>query len=166
MRGALSLSVLAAALALGAAAPVASADGPSRFDAPFPAEGLRPIACGFPVLIEAVQDNGFMLDFGDHFIVNGVLKLRLTNPATSQSIEINSTGPVFGSVNEDGLGFVTRHGGHTLFTIGPRLSPVVGIPQGVYLSDGLVVVRGTFATGITSISQVGGTWTNLCPLLA
>jgi hypothetical protein len=160
------LYVLAAALALGAATPIALADGPTRFESPFPAGGLRPIACGFPVFIEAVQDNGFVLDFGDHAIVNGTLKLRLTNPATSQSIEINATGPVFPSVTEDGLGFATRHAGHTLFTIGPRLSPVVGIPQGVYLSSGLVVVHGTFATGITSISQVGGTWTNLCPLLA
>ena len=160
------LYILTSVLALGAAAPIASADGPSRFEVPFPAEGLRPIACGFPVFIEAVQDDAFMLDFGDHFIVNGVLKLRLTNPATSQSIEINATGPVFGSETEDGLGFVTRHAGHTLFTIGPRLSPIVGIPRGLYLSDGLVIVRGTFATGITSITPVGGTWTNLCPLLA
>jgi hypothetical protein len=160
-----ALAVLAAALTLGAVVPIASADGPNRFDNPFP-EGLRPIACGFPVLIEAAQDNGFVLDFGDHAIINGVLKLRLTNPATSRSIEINATGPVFPSVTEDGLGFVTRHAGHTLFTIGPRTSPVVGIPQGIYLSSGLVVVRGTFATGITSITPIGGTWTNLCPRLA
>ena len=34
-----SLSVLAAGLALGSAAPIASAEGPSRFDNPFPSEG-------------------------------------------------------------------------------------------------------------------------------
>jgi hypothetical protein len=164
MRGA--LAVLATALTLGAVAPIASADGPSRFDVPFPSEGVTAIACGFPVFIEAVQDNAFMLDFGDHFIVNGVFKLRLTNPATSQSIEINATGPVFGSVIEDGVGFVTRHAGHTLFLIGPRTSAVVGIPRGLYLSSGLVIVRGTFATGITSITPVGGSWINLCPQLA
>jgi hypothetical protein len=35
-----------------------------------------------------------------------------------------------------------------------------------WLMAEVVIVRGTFATGITSITPVGGTWTNLCPLLA
>ena len=160
------LCVLAAALALGSMAPIASADGPGRFDAPFPPEGVTNVACGFPVFIEAIRDNGFILDFGDHAIINGTLILRMTNVATSQSIEVNSTGPVFPSLTEDGLGFVTRHGGHTTFFIGPRLSQRLGIPQGIYLSDGLVIVEGTFAIGITSLTRVGGTWTDLCPLLS
>ena len=106
---------------------------------------MTPRACGFPVFIEAVRDNGFVLDFGDHAIVNGVLKLRLTNLTSLHSIEINSTGPVFPSLEaKDGLSFATRHAGHTLLTIGPRLSAVLGISPGLYLSTGLVVIRGTF----------------------
>jgi hypothetical protein len=160
------LFVFAAALALAVAVPLASADGPGRFDSPFPPEGVTSRACGFPVFIEAVRDTGFMLDFGDHFIVGGTLMLRYTNVATSQSIEVNSTGPVMGSLTEDGLGFVTRHEGHTTFFIGPLLAARLGIPQGLYVSSGLVIVSGTFAVGITSLDRVGGTWTNLCPLLA
>lgn len=160
------LCVFAAALALGAAVPVASADGPSRFENPFPPEGLTTIACGFPVLIEAVRDNGFVLDFGDHAILNGTLVLRLMNVTTLQAIEVNATGPVMPSLTEDGLGFITRHEGHTLFIIGPVLAARLGIPRGLYLSSGLVIVGGTFEIGITSLNQVGGTWTNLCPLLA
>jgi hypothetical protein len=64
------------------------------------------------------------------------------------------------------LGFITRHEGHTLFIIGPVLATRLGIPRGLYLSSGLVIVGGTFEIGITSLNQVGGTWTNLCPLLA
>jgi hypothetical protein len=160
------LFVFAATLTIAVAVPLASADGPGRFDAPFPPEGVTTRACGFPAFVEATQSNGFILDFGDHAIVNGSLMLRMTNEATSESIEVNSTGPAFPSVTEDGLGFVTRHGGHTTFFIGPLVSERTGIPRGIYLSDGLVIVEGTFAIGITSITQVGGTWTNLCPLLS
>jgi hypothetical protein len=55
--------------------------------------GLEPVtpACRAGVSSEAVQDNGFVLDFGDHTIVSGTLKLRLTNVATLQAIEVNST---------------------------------------------------------------------------
>lgn len=160
------ICVVFAALGLAVAAPIATADGPNRFENPFPPEGVTNQACGFPVFIEPLLNNGFVLDFGDHAILNGALTLRLTNVATSQSIEVNSTGPVFPSLTEDGLGFVTRHAGHTTFSIGPVLAARLGIQRGLYLSSGLVIVEGTFAIGITSLTQVGGTWTALCPLLS
>jgi hypothetical protein len=50
--------------------------------------------------------------------------------------------------------------------IGPRVAERVGIEKGLYLSTGLVVVEVDFAIGVTRITQVGGTWTDVCDLLA
>jgi hypothetical protein len=159
--GAAVTSALVAVLIMGALAPAAAANRPIRIDLP-PSEG-ETVACGFPVQVEGLQEKEKVLDFGDHFIITGVLKWRLTNRESSRSIEVNISGPVFGSVTQDGEGFLTRHTGPTLFLIGAGLAAQVGLEAGLYLSTGLVVVEGTFEDGITSITQVAGTWTDLCP---
>jgi hypothetical protein len=159
---------LLAVLALAALAPTASAEAPVREDIP-PIQAFVSLACGFPVLVEGVQEKEKALFFGDppdHAIITGVLKWRLTNTATSKSIESNISGPVHAVVTADGTGSVIRHEGRTLFLIGPGLAARLGIEPGLFLSTGMVVVEVKFSVGITSIHQMGGTWTPLCPRLA
>jgi hypothetical protein len=159
------LGIVAAALVTGVFAPAAAADQPIREDLP-PTSTVFPLACGFPVLAEGVLEKEKILIFDDHAIITGVLKWRLTNPANSKSIEINISGPVHSTRTEDGTGLVNTFDGRTLFVVGPVLAVRLGIEQGLFLATGRVVVGVTFGVGITGITQVGGTWTPLCPELA
>ena len=161
-------SLLGSALILGVITPVAAADQPMRTQVPPTGSRVLPGGggCGFPLLLEGILEKQKILDFGDHAIITGVLQWRFTNPANSKSIEINLSGPTHTELTEDGQGFVARHVGRTLFSIGPAAAARLGLGPGMFLSTGLVVVEGNRAVGVTSIVQAGGTWTPICPELA
>lgn len=151
----------AVATMVGILAPAAAAEGPIREDLPPIGEFVYPF-CGFPVHVEGLQEGEKVLDFGDHIIITGVLKWRLTNLETSTSIDVNLSGAVHGQLTDDGTGFVEKYTGPTIFL----LPPGEPLPAGLYLSTGLVVVEGTVEGPLTSITQTGGTWTDLCAALA
>jgi hypothetical protein len=161
------LCLLGAAFVLGVLAPVAAADQPTRTEIP-PTDPFVIGAqfCGFSVVMDNFAEREKILDFGDHAIITGALKWRLTNLTNSRTVELNISGPIHAELTPDGMGAVIRHEGRTLFSIGPRVAERVGIEKGLYLSTGLVVVEVDFAIGVTRITQVGGTWTDVCDLLA
>jgi hypothetical protein len=161
------VALLAAVLLVAALAPAAAADQPGRTEIP-PTEPfvLGAQFCGFPVLVENIAEKEKILDFGDHAIITGSLKTRLTNMTNSRSVELNISGPVHAELTADGRGSVIRQEGGTLFSIGPVLAARLGSEPGLFLSRGLVVVEVDFAIGITAITQVGGTWADVCDLLA
>jgi hypothetical protein len=158
---------LVAAIVFGVLVPVAAADQPSKTEIPPTAPFVIGAQfCGFPVLVDNFVEKAKVLDFGDHLIVTGSLKTRLTNLSSARAVDLNISGPVHAQLTADGKGSVTHFEGHTLFSISPLLAARLGIDHGLFLSTGLVVVEVDFAIGITSITQVGGTWTDVCELLA
>jgi hypothetical protein len=158
------LAVAAAALVAAVLTPAAAADQPTREELP-PTSNVIPLACGFPVLAEGILEKEKVLIFDDHAIITGVQMLRLTNPANSKSIDINVSGPVHAVFTGDDV-VVATYEGRTLFVVGPATAARTGLEQGIFLSTGPVVVEAIFGVGITSITQLGGTWTPLCAELA
>ena len=85
--------LLALASALLLAQPAIAAK-PVREDVPFEPFVLSADVCGFEVLHEAVVNKTKQLTFSDgRQQTSGVLKLRLTNLETGESIVVNASGP-------------------------------------------------------------------------
>jgi hypothetical protein len=156
------LLVLICAVAAGLLVPAAIAGKPAWEDIP-PTDPFMDASCGFPVLVEFVVDERKILFIRDGFVEAGALKVRFTNEKNGRRLLVDASGPTFGAPTPDGSGFVTRHVGRTIFAIDAGLAADLGRSRGIFLATGPVVVRGTFEDGITSITQVAGTWTDLCP---
>lgn len=148
----------AAALLLVAAisVPVAAADKPVI--EPLPAEDFVVPAsvCGFDVLVEFLQNKGKAITFSDGgTIITGALKVRLTNVADpTSSIVLNIPGPG----KFDASGALTATGPWLFFFLPGELGP--GSPAM------LAYVAGRVRIDETGFHQLGGTRTDLCPVLA
>jgi hypothetical protein len=150
-------SVLALVLAVAALAPSATATKPIKEAAPLPDSFVDP-TCGFPILIEVLDQNEFIKIFeSGRAIVTGTLKVRLS--AGEKSIALNISGPLH--VSADGTLVL---GGRSVNpfpagALGPGSGPVI------LLNSGRMVVEFDEEGNPTLIDIVGRT-TDLCAVLA
>jgi hypothetical protein len=149
-------SSLAALLIVAAiTVPVAVASGPVI--EPVPAEdfALPSDICGFEVAVEILGNKEKAIMFSDgRTMITGTLKVRLTNlDDPTRSIALNIPGP--GNFNESGL---TATGPWLFFFLPGELGE--GSPAILAYTTGRVRIDDT------GFHQLGGTRTDLCPLLA
>jgi hypothetical protein len=135
--------------------PVAPASGPDI--EPVPAEDFTLPAdiCGFEVGVQVLANKEKAITFGDGgTMITGTLKVRLTNlDDPTRSIVLNIPGP--GSFSESGL---TATGPWLFFFLPGELgeeSPAI-----------LAYTTGRVRIDDAGFHQLGGTRTDLCPLLA
>jgi hypothetical protein len=116
-----ALAALFCALVLGCllAAPTASGTRPERFFVPNEDTVLSNV-CSFEVGLHVIQNNEYQTVFSDgHFIVTGVLTVRLTNLSDpTNSMVLNISGPGIFTPTEDG-GLVLKAQGPWLFFFAP-----------------------------------------------
>ena len=151
------LSSLAALLILAAiTVPVAAASGPPVIE-PAPSEDFTIPAdiCGFEVGVEILADKAKAITFSDgRTMISGALKVRLTNlDDPTRSVVLNIPGP--GTFDESGL---TATGPWLFFFLPGELGE--GSPAILAYTTGLVRIDDA------GFHQLGGTRTDLCPLLA
>jgi hypothetical protein len=151
------LSSLAALLIVAAiAVPVAAASGPPVIE-PQPAEDFTIPAdiCGFEVAVDILANKTKAIIFGDgRTMITGTLKVRLTNlDDPTRSIVLNIPGP--GTFDESGL---TATGPWLFFFLPGELGE--GSPPILAYTTGRVRIDDA------GFHQLGGTRTDLCPLLA
>jgi uncharacterized protein YaiE (UPF0345 family) len=136
-------------------APTAGADPPTREFIPasdFTISG----SCSFDVGVHIVTNNEYGITFANGAtLVTGALKVTLTNLSDpSKSITLNIPGPgVFTATSDGGLRIDAR---------GPWLFFYTGV---LLYSTGYSTFT-VSASGVFSLSQQGGTSTNLCAVLA
>jgi hypothetical protein len=107
-----AILILALVVTVGSLAPSGTSGKPIKEPAPLPESFVDP-TCGFPILIEVLEQNEFIKIFeSGRAIVTGTLKVRLS--AGEKSIELNISGPLH--VSEDG----------TLVLGGRSVQPVPG----------------------------------------
>src|SRR4051812_4945558 len=121
-------------LALFASA-VASAQAPTRLPWPTENSTLDAAVCGFAVGVTVVSQNETLKIFSDGSVMlNGTLKLALTNLATGKTITRNVSGPVFVRPNADGSGTETLTGTSFLAfaenELGPGSAPLLAYTTG------------------------------------
>ena len=135
--------------------PVAAASGPDI--EPVPAEDFTLPAdiCGFEVAVDILANKEKAIVFGDgRTMITGTLKVRLTNlDDPTRSIVLNIPGP--GRFDESGL---TATGPWLFFFLPGDLGE--GSPAILAYTTGRVRIDDA------GFHQVGGTRTDLCPLLA
>jgi hypothetical protein len=151
-----ALSSLAALVVFAAiVVPVAAASGPDI--EPVPAEDFTLPAdiCGFEVAVDILANKEKAIIFGDgRTMITGTLKVRLTNlDGPTRSIVLNIPGP--GSFDESGL---TATGPWLFFFLPGELGE--GSPAILAYTTGRVRIDDS------GFHQLGGTRTDLCPLLA
>jgi hypothetical protein len=149
--------VLALIVTVAAFAPSATSGKPIREPAPVPESFVDP-TCGFPILIEVLDQNEFIKIFDSgRAIVTGTLKVRLS--AGENWIELNISGPLH--ISEDGTLVL---GGRSVNpfpagALGPGSDPVI------LLNSGRMVV--TFdEEGNPTLIDIVGRSTDLCAVLA
>ena len=154
MRKALS-TVAALAIFAAITVPVATASRPVI--EPLPAEDFTIPAdiCGFEVAADVLANNTKAIMFGDgRTMITGALKVRLTNlDDPTRSIVLNIPGP--GTFDESGL---TATGPWLFFFLPGELGE--GSPAILAYTTGRVRIDDA------GFHQLGGTRTDLCPLLA
>jgi hypothetical protein len=157
MRTSKATLVLALILAVATLAPSATSAKPIKEPAPLPESFVDP-TCGFPILIEVLDQNEFIKIFDSgRAIVTGTLKIRMS--AGENSIELNISGPLHTS--EDGTLVL---GGRSVNpfpagALGPGSGPVI------LLNSGRMVV--TFdQEGNPTLIDIVGRSTDLCAVLA
>jgi hypothetical protein len=135
--------------------PIAAASGPDI--EPLPADDFTLPAdiCGFEVAVDILANKEKAIVFGDgRTMITGTLKVRLTNlDDPTGSIVLNIPGP--GRFNESGL---TATGPWLFFFLPGELGE--GSPAILAYTTGRVRIDDT------GFHQLGGTRTDLCPLLA
>jgi hypothetical protein len=111
--------------------------------------------CGFEVSVDILANKSKAIMFGDgRTMITGTLKVRLTNvEEPTSSIVLNIPGP--GRFNESGL---TATGPWLFFFVPDELAE--GSPAILAYTTGRVRINET------GFHQLGGTRTDLCPLLA
>jgi hypothetical protein len=149
--------VLALSLAAAALAPSATATKPIKEAAPLPESFVDP-TCGFPILIEVLDQNEFIKIFeSGRAIITGTLKIRMS--AGEKSIELNISGPVH--ISEDGTLVLGGRSANPFpaGALGPGSGPVI------LLNSGRMVIEFDDEGNPTLIDIVGRT-TDLCAVLA
>jgi hypothetical protein len=151
----LTICTLGLAAVLAVLAPTAGADPPTREFIPasdFTISG----SCSFDVGVHIVANKEYGITFANGAtLVTGMLKLTLTNLSSpSRSITLNIPGP--------GLSTATSDGGVLIDARGPW----VFFYPGVLLYSIGHSILSISASGVFSLSQQGGTSTNLCTVLA
>jgi hypothetical protein len=154
MRQALS-SLVALVVVAAITVPLAVASGPVI--EPLPAEDFTIPAdiCGFEVAVDILANKTKAIMFGDgRTMITGALKVRLTNlDDPTKSIVLNIPGP--GKFDESGL---TATGPWLFFFLPDELGE--GSPAILAYTTGQVRIDDA------GFHQLGGTRTDLCPLLA
>jgi hypothetical protein len=154
MRQALS-SLVALVVVAAITVPLAVASGPVI--EPLPAEDFTIPAdiCGFEVAVNILTNKTKAIMFGDgRTMITGALKVRLTNlDDPTKSIVLNIPGP--GKFDESGL---TATGPWLFFFLPDELGE--GSPAILAYTTGQVRIDDA------GFHQLGGTRTDLCPLLA
>jgi hypothetical protein len=154
MRQALS-SLVALVVVAAITVPLAVASGPVI--EPLPAEDFTIPAdiCGFEVAVNILTNKAKAIMFGDgRTMITGALKVRLTNlDDPTKSIVLNIPGP--GKFDESGL---TATGPWLFFFLPDELGE--GSPAILAYTTGQVRIDDA------GFHQLGGTRTDLCPLLA
>ena len=154
MRQALS-SLVALVIVAAITVPLAVASGPVI--EPLPAEDFTIPAdiCGFEVAVDILANKTTAIMFGDgRTMITGALKVRVTNlDDPTKSIVLNIPGP--GKFDESGL---TATGPWLFFFLPDELGE--GSPAILAYTTGQVRIDDA------GFHQLGGTRTDLCPLLA
>lgn len=151
----LTTCTLGLVVVLAVLAPTAVADPPTREFVPasdFPISG----SCSFDVAVHVVANKEYGITFANGAtLVTGALKVTLTNLSSpNKSITLNIPGP--------GLFTATSDGGLRIDAKGPWLFFYPGV---LLYSTGHSIFT-ISASGVFSLSQQGGTSTNLCTVLA
>jgi hypothetical protein len=150
----ISLAVLMLVAAI--AVPVAAADKPVKEPAPSGDFTIPASICGFEVTVEILTDKAKAITFGDgRTMISGALKVRLTNSDDpTSSIVLNIPGP--GTFEASGV--LTATGPWLFFFLPGELG--AGSPPLLAYTKGRVLIDDT------GFHLLGGTRTDLCPLLA
>ena len=151
----LAILVLCGAIAAFTLVPGAAADSPSRDFVPasdFTISG----SCSFDVGVEVLVNKEYSITFSDgQTLVQGALKLRLTNLSSpGQSVVLNVPGPGLFTTGSDGALTIDARGPWMFFFPGtlvysPGHSTLVVSPEGAF-----------------TLTQQGGTFTDLCAVLS
>lgn len=150
------ISLAALMLVAAIAVPVAAADKPVKEPSPSDDFTIPASICGFEVMVEILADKGKAITFGDgRTMISGVLKVRLTNSNDpTRSIVLNISGP--GKFEANGV--LTATGPWLFFFLPGELG--AGSPPLLAYTKGRVLIDDT------GFHLLGGTRTDLCPLLA
>jgi hypothetical protein len=150
------ISLAALMLVAAIAVPVAAADKPVKEPSPSDDFTIPASICGFEVTVEILTDKGKAITFGDgRTMISGALSVRLTNSDDpTSSIVLNIPGP--GTFEASGV--LTATGPWLFFflpgDLGPGSPPILAYTKGRVLIDE------------TGFHLLGGTRTDLCPVLA
>jgi hypothetical protein len=149
-------SLLALMLAAAIAVPVATAEKPVKEPAPSADFTIPASICGFEVMVEILTDKAKAITFGDgRTMISGALKVRLTNSDDpTSSIVLNIPGP--GTFEASGV--LTATGPWLFFFLPGELG--AGSPPILAYTKGRVLIDDT------GFHLLGGTRTDLCPVLA
>jgi hypothetical protein len=150
------ISLAALMLVAAIAVPVAAADKPVKEPAPSDDFTIPASICGFEVTVEILTDKAKAITFGDgRTMISGALKVRLTNSDDpTSSIVLNIPGP--GTFEASGV--LTATGPWLFFFLPGELG--AGSPPLLAYTKGRVLIDDT------GFHLLGGTRTDLCPLLA
>jgi hypothetical protein len=159
----LTMLVWSVALALVPAAG-ASADKPTR--EPFPVgNDVFPagVVCSFPVSIEVLENREKVTTFSDgRQLVTGTLKQRVTNLATGESLDLNTSGPATITPSADGSVLTISGRGHSLLFF---FSGEPGGP-GLFLYIGHNVVTFDVVNDVVTSVRATGRRIDICAALA
>jgi hypothetical protein len=139
---------------------------PDRFPSPstdftYPA-GLT---CSFPVSVQILQDNGFLTFHYDQagnvrwFATHGVLKVRVTNDNSEESVTLNISGAGKTVPNPDGSSTLTGTGHWTL-----AFFPTDNPPNSLLYVSGRFTIS-VSPTGDFTLLERTGTVVDLCDAL-
>ena len=166
-RVALLMLVAGLVVLFGNALPAAAAP-PTRETISFNAPVVLPATafCPFDVRLEPLSNNERLTTFSDQAgtvrfsIITGGLKVRLTNLATGQSVDLNVSGPARFTPQPDGSLLITNLGASLVF-----FSPHGPEVPGLALVHGRIVMA-LDAAGHLSLQTQRGQIQDLCALLA
>ena len=164
------LNIILLALIMLLAGPVqtAAADQPVRQPLPLDPFMISGV-CDFDVAVDILANKEVVTTFTDREgnvteqLVTGVLKFRLTNIDTGESLDLNISGP--------GPTVFAPDGSFTIFGQGRWLWPVPegissNVPAGLFLIVGHHVVEFDATGNMTEFTVVGGQVVDVCAALA
>jgi len=166
------LMVVAGLMAL-LVVPVAWADKPDRSPAPpfEPATAPAGVVCPFAVTVQDVVNNGTVTTHYDKLgdirweHTSGTLIWRFTNAETSDSVDLNISGPGKTTYG-DGFVYIDGSGPWALtFFPGDDAGPLGPAPGAFYIK-GHVQFKVNLGTGQLTLISYTGTATSICDMLA
>jgi hypothetical protein len=146
----------------------AAADQPTRQPLPFDPFTISGV-CDFEVAVDILANKEIVTTFTDQEgnltqqLITGVLKFRLTNLSTGESLDLNISGPARSVFAADGS-FTVFGEGRALWPVPEGISS--NVPAGLILTSGYYVAEFDAAGNMTEFTVVGGQVVEVCAALA